>query len=837
MALTPLMEQYLATKRQYSDAVVFFRLGDFYEVFFDDARQVAALLDLTLTARDGGEGKVPMCGVPYHAVQGYVARLVKAGKKVAICEQIEDPKNAKGLVRREVTRVVTPSTFVENDADPSSPFLLGLFQAEAQWGLALLEPNTGLFQFWEETDDTVTETLERLAPSEIVTTKSAATTSRVASYCEARTGVVVTRFDDWQAAYDDSVTYVKAFFGLDSLRALDLDSTTTSAVALVLRFLQGHLQAALPHIAFPKRQQLGATMLLGPVVERSLELFRPANPDYRGKTLLDVLDETLTPMGGRLLRRWLHSPLLSLPAIVERHEAVGELVARSSLLDSLRAALSPLRDLERLAARFSCQVATPKDAAALRDSLAQVLTIAQALTDVTSPLLVTQRGQLAIDLSALRTTLLQALVDVPPLHLREGGVFAHGSHAELDRLRSIAADAKQWLAALQAREVARTGISSLKVGYNRVFGYYLEVSNAHLSKVPADYTRKQTLANAERFITPELKDYEEQILHAEERAIVLEQELFGQLCALVLQHLRQIQEVAAAIAQVDVLACFAWVALRQQYVRPEMVEEPILQIVGGRHLVVETLVGRGKFVENDVLLDRESHQLLLLTAPNMSGKSVYLRQTALVVLLAQSGSFVPAQQARIGIVDRIFTRIGASDNLALGESTFAVEMIETAQILAYATPRSLLLLDEIGRGTSTADGLSIARAIVEFLVDPDGPRPRTLFATHFHELTELQRLLPGVENQTFAVREWKGEVIFLYKVIPGAADDSYGIHVAKLAGLPRTVTERAEEILKDLEERGASIIRPSRRPRASKIRTALSENPAQLGLFRDVQNS
>lgn len=837
MALTPLMEQYLATKRQYPDAVVFFRLGDFYEVFFDDAPQVAALLDLTLTARDGGDGKVPMCGVPYHAVQGYVARLVRAGRKVAICEQMEDPKNAKGLVRREVTRVVTPSTFVENDADPSSPCLLGLFRAEAQWGLALLEPNTGLFQFWEENDETMIEALERLAPSEIVTTKSVATTSIIAGYCEGRSGVVMTRFDDWQAAYDDSVAYVKAFFGLDSLRALELDTATTSAVALVLRFLQGHLQAALPHIAFPKRQQMGSTMLLGPVVERSLELFRPANPDYRGKTLLDVLDETLTPMGGRLLRRWLHGPLLSLPAIEERHEAVGELGARSSLLEILRAALSPLRDLERLAARFSCQVATPKDAAALRDSLDQVPTITQALMDITSPLLVAQRDQLAVDLSGLQTALRQALVDVPPLHLREGGVFAQSYHAELDRLRSIAADAKQWLAALQAREVARTGISSLKVGYNRVFGYYLEVSNSHLPKVPADYTRKQTLANAERFVTPELKDYEEQILHAEERAIVLEQELFSQLCTLVLQHLRQIQGVAAAIAQVDVLACFAWVALRQQYVRPEMVEEPVLQVVGGRHLVVETLVGRGKFVENDVLLDRESHQLLLLTAPNMSGKSVYLRQTALIVLLAQIGSFVPAQQARIGIVDRIFTRIGASDNLALGESTFAVEMIETAQILAYATPRSLLLLDEIGRGTSTADGLSIARAIIEFLVDSDGPRPRTLFATHFHELTELQRLLPGVENQTFAVREWKGEVVFLYKVIPGAADDSYGIHVAKLAGLPRTVTDRAEEILKDLEERGANIIRPSRRPRVSKVRTALSENPAQLGLFRDVGNS
>jgi DNA mismatch repair protein MutS len=831
------MEQYLATKRQYPDAVVLFRLGDFYEVFFDDAPQVAALLDLTLTARDGGDGKVPMCGVPYHAVQGYLARLVKAGKKVAICEQMEDPKAAKGLVKREVIRVVTPSTFIENDADPSSPLLLGLFRAEDRWGLALLEPTTGLFHFWEEADDTLTEALERVAVSEVVTTKSLATSPLVTGYCEARPAVVVTRCDDWQAAYDDSVAYIKAFFGLDSLRALELDTATTSAVALVLRFLQSHLQAALPHITFPKRQQTDTAMILGPVVERSLELFHPANPDYRGKTLLDVLDETLTPMGGRLLRRWVHNPLLSRSAIVERHEAVEELVNRSTILEAIRAALSPFRDLERLAARFSCQVATPKDAAALRDSLAQIPQLAQALEGIESPLLVAQRDQLAVDLSALRMTLKQALIDVPPLHLREGGVFARGYHAELDRLRSVASDAKQWLAALQAREISRTGISSLKVGYNRVFGYYLEVSNTHLAKVPADYTRKQTLANAERFVTPELKDYEEQILHAEERAITVEQELFGQLCALVLQHLRMIQAVAGAVAQLDVLVCFAWVALRQQYVRPEMAEEPVLQITGGRHPVVETLLGRSKFVENDVLLDRGDHQLLLLTAPNMSGKSVYLRQTALIVLLAQIGSFVPAQQARIGIVDRIFTRIGAADNLTLGESTFAVEMIETAQILNYATPRSLLLLDEIGRGTSTSDGLSIARAIIEFLVDSDGPRPRTLFATHFHELTELQRLLPGVENHTFAVREWKGEVIFLYKLIPGAADDSYGVHVAKLAGLPHTVTERAEEILKDLEERGVNLVRPPKRTRASRVRTALSENPAQLGLFRDVRSS
>jgi len=833
MALTPLMEQYLAVKRQYADAVVFFRLGDFYEVFFEDAPPVAILLDLTLTARDGGDGKVPMCGVPHHAVQGYIARLVKAGKKVALCEQIEDPKTAKGLVKREVTRVVTPSTFLENDADPSSPLLLGVYRLDNHWGVASLEPSTGVLQFWEEPETTFADALERLAPSEMVTTKTLAASELVRQYAEAHPAVVVTRLDDWNGEYSESTETIRTFFRLDSLRALELEPVSTAAVALVLKFLQGHLQVALPHLAFPKRLYVGTTMLLGPVVERSLELFRSANPDYRGNTVLDVLDETLTPMGARLLRVWLRNPLLSIEAITHRHRAVEELVQQAALLDMVRTALSSFRDLERLAARFSCQVATPKDAAALRDSLARVPEVSRALVSVTSPLLVTHQEQLAVDLSALRDTLARGLVDVPPLHLREGGVIASGYHAELDRLRSLASDAKQWLAELQARESARTGIPSLKVAYNRVFGYYIEISNTHRAKVPADYTRKQTLANAERFITPELKEYEDQILHAEERALSLEQELFAQLCNHVVQHLRGIQTVARAIAEVDVLACFAWVALRHQYVRPELTEEPIVQIMGGRHPVVETILGRNKFVENDVTLDRRAQQLLLLTAPNMSGKSVYLRQTALIVLLAQIGSFVPAQTARLGIVDRIFTRIGASDNLALGESTFAVEMIETAQILNYATARSLLVLDEIGRGTSTSDGLSIARAIIEFLVDPHGPRPRTLFATHFHELTEPHSLLTGVTNCTFAVREWKGEVVFLYKVIPGAADQSYGIHVAKLAGLPRSVTERAEDILKGLEEKGVDLIRPPKRGR----RGAMGDNPAQLGLFSRAQDT
>ncbi|MCE2487379.1 MAG: DNA mismatch repair protein MutS [Desulfurellaceae bacterium] len=830
MALSPTMQYYRDTKQEYPDAIVLLRLGDFYEIFFEDAREAAALLDLTLTSRGSGPDRIPMCGVPYHAVQGYIARLVKAGRKVAICDQLEDPKTAKGLVKRGVTRVVTPSTFVESEDDPGSPSLLGLSWTGTAWGVAWLEPATGLFQFWEAGPDALGDALDRVGPSEMVTTKSVAASPLFSAGPGRRPGTVVTRLDDWHASAEDSRSCIQGFYGLDSLRALELSPATTGAVALVLRFLHEHMQVSLPHVQLPRRLQQADTMQLGAVVERSLELFQPATLDTRGTTLLDVLDETLTPMGKRLLRRWMRSPLLSIEAIQTRHAAVEELVRQPAVLESVRRSLAPVRDLERLLARFSARVATPKDAAGLRDSLAQLPELVQTLHTASAELLRAQRAHAAADLSRLRTHLERGLVDIPPVHTRDGGVFAEGYDAELDRLRSLSADAKQWLAALQAREGQRTGIANLKIGYNRVFGYFLEVAKSQLSKVPPDYTRRQTLANAERFVTAELKEHEDQILNAEERATALEHELFDRLCGLVLDQLREMQAVAVAVAQLDMLACFAWVALRQRYVRPEMCDEPVLSITGGRHPVVETVLEGKEFVENDLLVDRDAHQLLLLTAPNMSGKSVYLRQAALIVLLAQMGSFVPASAARIGIVDRIFTRIGASDNLSLGESTFAVEMIEAAQILNYATPRSLLLLDEIGRGTSTSDGLSIARAIIEFLVDRDGPRPRTLFATHFHELSDLHQLLPGLENHTFAVREWKSEVVFLYRVVPGAADQSYGIHVAKLAGLPGSVISRAQEVLADLEARGVQLVRPRRR--VSKPGVA-EPNPGQLGLFGD----
>ena len=562
MALSPTMQYYRDTKQEYPDAIVLLRLGDFYEIFFEDAREAAALLDLTLTSRGSGPDRIPMCGVPYHAVQGYIARLIKAGRKVAICDQLEDPKTAKGLVKRGVTRVVTPSTFVESEDDPGSPSLLGLSWTGRVWGVAWLEPATGLFQFWEAEADALGEALDRVGPSEMVTTKSVAASPLFSAGPGQRTGAVVTRLDDWHASAEDSRRCIQDFYGLDSLRALELSPATTAAVGLVLRFLHEHMQGSLPHVQLPRRLQQADTMQLGAVVERSLELFQAT--DTQGTTLLDVLDETLTPMGKRLLRSWMRSPLLSIEAIQTRHAAVEELVRQPAVLEAVRRDLAPVRDLERLLARFSARVATPKDAAGLRDSLAQLPELARALAAAESELLGAQRAHIAADLSHLRTHLERGLIESPPAHTRDGGVFAEGYDAELDRLRSLSADAKQWLAALQAREGQRTGIANLKIGYNRVFGYFLEVAKSQLSKVPPDYTRRQTLANAERFVTAELKEHEDQILNAEERATALEHELFERLCGLILDRLREMQSVAVAVARLDVLACFAWVALHQR---------------------------------------------------------------------------------------------------------------------------------------------------------------------------------------------------------------------------------------------------------------------------------
>ncbi len=816
MAYTAFIKQYLSLKKSLpDDCLLLFRLGDFYEFFFEDARIAAGLLDLVLTSREGGQGKVPMCGIPFHALQGYVRRLVQAGKKVAICEQVEDPKKAQGLVRREVVRIVTPSTYVEDEGPNGKDFryLAALARLPKIWGLAFLEPTTGAFSLSEHSSlEEVQTELARLNPTELLLPRSVEEEGLLQLLLDSTGGkpCTPTVYEDWQCEVGSAREAVLSTYGLGSLKGLGLDPYTAglAAVGMILQYLKENFPGVSLSLLPPKPCLSQDFLFMDPASERSLELF-PTNPEDKEKrSLLAVLDETLTPMGGRLLRQWLKRPLLSPSAIRERQGAISAWVSDPQALYTTRQLLGPVRDLERLASRVSYGVANPRDLALLCLSLEQAPLLKAHLRQHSPSLIRKQEGCIQ-DFSKLCSLLKAALVDDPPPHLRSGGVIREGFHPRLDELRTLSSEAKHLIAGLQKRERERTGIKSLKVGYSKVFGYFIEVSQAHLGQVPQDYVRKQTLSQAERFVTPELKEYEDKILHAEERSRALEEELFGEICRQVQKELPSIRETAEAIAHVDVLSSLALIALQRNYVCPEVDESTKIEISGGRHPVVEEALGAGRFVENDCFLDRARHQFLLLTGPNMAGKSCYLRQVALIVLLAQVGSFVPASQARIGIVDRLFTRIGASDNLARGESTFMVEMLEVARMLHHATPRSLVLLDEVGRGTSTLDGMSIARAIVEYLTDPEGPRPRTLFATHYHELTDMADRIPGMQNLCTAVREVGKEVVFLYKMRPGTTDKSYGLHVAKLAGLPQAVVERAREILATLEqEQKRSFPRP-----------------------------
>jgi DNA mismatch repair protein MutS len=854
VAYTALMQQYLAIKKSLPECLLLFRLGDFYELFFEDAVTASGLLDLVLTSREGGQGKVPMCGIPFHALPGYVQRLIRAGKKAAICEQVEDPKQAKGLVRREVTRIITPSTYVEDETfeGRDSRYLVavarpggapGRYAAAGAslpklWGLACLEPTTGEFAVSEcHHPEELLDELARLVPTELLIPQSVQEEGSLQPFIAERPALSLTTYEDWRCEVGDNTESVLSIYKLGSLKGLGLGAYTVgiAAVGMILQYLKENLSGAEVHLRPPKPHAPHEFLLMDPISERSLELAPTSPADRENTTLLSVLDQAVTPMGGRLLRQWLKRPLLSFTAIQARQEAVATWVARSGALNTLRQFLQPVRDLERLVSRVSYGVATPKDLVVLCSSLEQAPLLKAHLQE-SSDSLIRQHEARITDLVDLRQILTTALVDDPPTHLREGGVIRDGFNPQLDELRVLSREAKHLIAGLQAQEIQRSGIKSLKVGYTKVFGYFIEVSKANLGHVPADYIRKQTLTNAERFITPELKEYEDKILNAEERSKALEQTLFEEVRQRVVQELRPIQEMAEAIANLDVLSSLALVAIRGQYTRPEIDEGAGILIRGGRHPVVEQALGLGKFVENDCLLDRDQHQFLLITGPNMAGKSCYLRQTALIVILAQIGSFVPATSAHIGIVDRLFTRIGASDNLARGESTFMVEMLEVANILNNATSRSLVLLDEVGRGTSTLDGVSIAQAVTEYLTDEAGPRPRTMFATHYHELTGLGERIAGLENLSIAVHEAKGEVVFLHKIMPGATDKSYGIHVAKLAGLPLEVIERAQEVVDTLEqERFAAQQKWSlprsrplrRRPAPSLTRT----QSGQLALF------
>lgn len=793
--LTPMMRQYRSIKAENPDAILFFRMGDFFEMFFEDAVLASKLLNLTLTSRDrNSDNPVPMAGVPWHAAERYIARLIRLGHRVVVCDQIEEAANAKGLVERAVTEIVTPGTALAEGllSEKENNYLLALAPSEERLGLALADVSTGEFQVDEAPADRLEEYLERYAPREVLLPEESKT--------ELNGSLVVTRRPGWQFAPAEGEEALKRHFGLAGLEGLGLGDIgpALGAAGALLRYLKEVRNNDLRHITGVRRLDTGSRMFLDDAARRNLEVLRPAFDDGADTSLLAVLDRTLTAPGGRRLRGWLEQPLLDRGAILARHEAVEELIARAEARETLIDLLRQAHDLERLLGRAACGKASPRDLKALGETARLTPAIRAAAAPLASPRLAELSTEVA-DLTPLADRLLAAIVDDPPATAADGGIFREGYNAELDELKRGNISGKQWIATLQERERARTGIPSLKVGFNKVFGYYLEITNTHREQVPADYIRKQTLVNAERYVTPDLKEEEARVLGAEERIRKLESELFRELRDEVVAGAGPIRQTAGALAELDALVAFAVAARERGFIRPTMVDRPILKIREGRHPVVEKLLPPGHFVANDLEMDTIDRQILLITGPNMAGKSTYLRQSALLVLMAQAGSFVPAAEATIGIVDRIFTRIGAADSIARGRSTFMVEMQETAAILRNATDRSLVILDEVGRGTSTFDGLSIAWAVTEYLHEAGGGRPRTLFATHYHELTHLARDLDRVVNLNVLVREWNDEVHFLHRIVPGAADRSYGIHVARLAGLPPPVLDRARQVLALLE--------------------------------------
>jgi len=791
------MQQYLEIKRQHADAILFFRMGDFYEMFFDDARTAARELGLTLTSRNnGGAADVPLAGVPVKAATEYVRRLVQRGFRVAICEQIEDPRTAKGVVRRAVIETVTPGAVLAEDLleGAANNFLVAVAPG-AVGGLAAIDISTGEFLLETVAGDDLAAALARFAPREIV--YPAGADARWLPGAGART-----ERESWEFDAHLGARTIGEWFGLQSLAGLDIteaDGPGLAAAAALLHYLRELQPAGLPHLARPHARRPESVMVIDEMTRRNLELVEPMRPGERDTTLLAVIDRTETPMGMRLLRQWLLAPLRDVEAVRARHDAVTVFVSDPRGRERLRDALDGVRDLERLGGRAAARRATPRDLAGLRDSLHRLPDVLSALDGLAhrdgSDLLesLVARFDLLADLSGMLTA---HLTDRPPAVLGDGETIRPDVDAVLDEQRDLRDGGKSFIAGLQASERERTGIGSLKVGYNRVFGYYLEVSKANRHLVPAHYERRQTLTGAERYVTPELKEYEARVLQAEELALARERELVDGLCDAVQAELGRLQQVARALATLDVLASFAESAARDGHVRPTMSDAQVLELRASRHPVVERRLAAGKFIPNDVRLD-EAQRVILLTGPNMAGKSTILRQVGLAVILAQAGAFVPADAATLGVVDRVFTRVGASDNLGLGQSTFMVEMSETSAILHAATDRSLVLLDEIGRGTATYDGVAIAWAVTEHLHDRVGCK--TIFATHYHELTQLTERLAHARNFNVAVREDGHDVIFRYHLEPGGADRSYGIHVGRLAGLPSQVVARAETILAMLE--------------------------------------
>ena len=845
--LSPMMQKYLETKEEYKDCVLFYRLGDFYEMFFDDAINVSRELELTLTGRDCGlEERAPMCGVPYHAAETYINRLVQKGYKVAICEQVEDPKTAKGLVKREVTKIVTPGTNFNPGAlsEDKNNYLMCIAYMGNSIGLASCDITTGEFLVTEVSSSReVLDEINKFSPSEIICNEAFDISGIDISDITNRLNITVSPMEPWY--FDDNNTHkiLMDHFKVSLLEGLGLKDFPTGVVAAgaLLNYLYETQKNSLPHLTGITPYTTGKYMIIDSSTRRNLELVETMREKQKRGSLLWVLDKTKTAMGARLLRKMIEQPLISKDEIIKRQKAIKELIDNHIDREELREYLNPVYDLERLIGRISTKTAGPRELVSFKTSLMMLPHIKNVISNMKSPLLMELYNNLDT-LSDICSLIEASIVDEPPITIKEGGLIKDGYNEEVDRLKNAKTEGKNWLMELETEEKERTGIKTLKIKFNKVFGYYLEVTNSFKNQVPDDYIRKQTLTNAERYTTPKLKELEEVILGAQDKLFSLEYDLFTDVRDRIAAEVIRIQNTAKAIAGIDVYASLALVAMQNNYVCPKINEKGIINIEGGRHPVVEKMITNNLFIENDTYLDNNKNRISIITGPNMAGKSTYMRQTALIVLMAQIGSYIPAKSADIGVVDRIFTRVGASDDLASGQSTFMVEMTEVANILRNATANSLLILDEIGRGTSTFDGLSIAWAVVEHISNPKLLGAKTLFATHYHELTELEGTIPSVNNYCIAVKEQGDDIVFLRKIVKGGADKSYGIQVAKLAGVPDTVITRAKEIVtelanNDISAKAREIAKFGVAAEAFKIPEKIGKDEyVQMSLFDAVNN-
>ncbi len=833
--ITPMMQQYLDIKELHKDCILFFRLGDFYEMFFNDAEIASRELEITLTGRDCGlSERAPMCGIPFHSADSYVAKLINKGYKVAICEQVEDPALAKGIVKREVIKIVTPGTRTDSSMldERRNNYLLSIYKNKYYFGLAAVDISTGEFSAaginWGNTASKVMDEIAKYSPSEIIANDELLNDEKLITAIKKRFNVYISSFEDRYFGDETAVNKLKSHF--TDLEAFESGyDLSVNASGALLEYIEQTQKVSLSHIQKINFYKIEEFMVLDVSTRRNLELSETMREKSKKGTLLWVLDRTMTSMGGRTIRKWIEQPLINISDINERLEAVSEIKEKFMYRVEIRELLKRVYDIERLIGKVILGNVNCRDLIALKNSIGQIPYIKNLLNDFYSGLLV--RNNTSLDtLDDIYHLIERAVIDEPPVSVKEGGIIKDGYDSEVDKLRKATTEGKNWVAALESSEREKTGIKNLKVGFNKVFGYYIEVTKSYYSLVPESYIRKQTLANCERYITQDLKEIEDTILGAEEKVVDLEYKLFLEIKEKVASQVIRIKNTARSIAEIDVICSLAETADRESYCMPEITQGDEIDIVDGRHPVVEKMIDQEAFVPNDTFLDLEENKLAVITGPNMAGKSTYMRQVALIVLMAQIGSFVPAKSARIGVADRIFTRVGASDDLAAGQSTFMVEMSEVAHILSGATKRSLLILDEIGRGTSTFDGLSIAWSVIEYISDNEKLGCRTLFATHYHELTELEGKLTGIKNYCISVKEKGEDIIFLRKIIRGGADGSYGIQVARLAGVPQPVIERAKEILNELEDADIS-------KKEIKVRKNKKPIDGQLDLFSFSTNT